>query len=242
MIIEHFIVGPLQMRCSVVTNPSDGATIIIDGGEEADRIIEWIVSRDGVGPDATIGAEMDQSVDRVVHALINTHAHFDHTGAIPHLKEHFDVPWLLHGSDHELQRLAQVSGRMYGIHLPSPAIPDGTFEHGDVLIYGGMRFDVLHAPGHTTGGVCFLLHMDEGPCHLFVGDTLFAGSVGRTDIPMSGGDPETLERSIRTVLWPLDDDTVVHPGHGPLTTIGHERRTNPFVGEHATGLGRGRYH
>ena len=80
------------------------------------------------------------------------------------------------------------------------------------------------------------------PCHLFVGDTLFAGSVGRTDIPMSGGDPETLERSIRTVLWPLDDDTVVHPGHGPLTTIGHERRTNPFVGEHATGLGRGRYH
>jgi len=235
--IEHFFVGPLQMRCSVVTDIATGDTIIIDGGDEPERIIAWIDSYEGRGPDWTTGPgnadEANGLPSRNVVALVNTHAHFDHSGFIPALKAHYEVDWYLHPDDTFLQTLAQQSGRRYGLTLPEPAEADQAFQAGQTYRFGSIDLQVLHTPGHTLGGCCLVLPVDDGPDHVFVGDTLFAGSVGRTDIENSGGDFELLARSIHTQLWPLEDETVVHPGHGPLTTIGHEKRTNPFVGDAA---------
>ena len=235
--IDHFFVGPLQMRCSVVTDPQTGDTIIVDGGDEPQRIIDWIERFEGPGPNWTTGPEDKASGEaypqRRVVALVNTHAHFDHSGFIPALQSHFEVDWYLHPDDNFLQTLAQVSGRRYGLALPTPAVADEAFEAGKSYNFGSLELRVLHTPGHTLGGCCLLLPVEDGPDHVFVGDTLFAGSVGRTDIEHSGGDFDLLANSIHTQLWPLDPTTVVHPGHGPLTTIGHERRTNPFVGDQA---------
>jgi hydroxyacylglutathione hydrolase len=235
--IEHFFVGPLQMRCSVVTDVETGDTIIVDGGDEPERIISWIDGFEGRGPDWTTGPEHAEDAKgmpvRKVVALVNTHAHFDHSGFIPALKTHYGVDWYLHPDDTFLQTLAQQSGRRYGLTLPEPAVADQAFEGGQAYRFGSVELRVLHTPGHTLGGCCLVLPVDDGPDHVFVGDTLFAGSVGRTDIANSGGDFDVLATSIHTQLWPLDEATVVHPGHGPLTTIGHEKRTNPFVGEAA---------
>ena len=237
--IEHFFVGPLQMRCSVVTDRSNGDTIIVDGGDEPQRIIDWIDRYEGPGPNWTTGPEthalaVEQNLPpRRVVALVNTHAHFDHSGFIPVLREHYGVAWYLHPDDTFLQTLAQASGRRYGLHLPEPAVADHPLNAQETHTFGSIELRVLHTPGHTLGGCCLLLPVDGGPDHVFVGDTLFAGSVGRTDIANSGGDFDLLANSIHTQLWPLDETTIVHPGHGPLTTIGHEKRTNPFVGEPA---------
>lgn len=237
--IEHFFVGPLQMRCSVVTDRSTGDTIIVDGGDEPQRIIDWLDGYEGPGPNWTTGPESQAIANeqdlppRKVVALVNTHAHFDHSGFIPVLREHYDVDWYLHPDDTFLQTLAQASGRRYGLQLPEPAVADQPLNVQKVYRFGSIELQILHTPGHTLGGCCLLLPVEGGPDHVFVGDTLFAGSVGRTDIANSGGDFDLLANSIHTQLWPLDENTVVHPGHGPLTTIGHEKRTNPFVGEPA---------
>ena len=112
------------------------------------------------------------------------------------------------------------------------------------MVFGALSLGILHTPGHTLGGCCLRLLVEDGPDHLFVGDTLFAGSVGRTDLPDTGGDFDVLASSIHNRLWLLEGETIVYPGHGPLTTIGHQRATNPFVGQGAGpgGLyGRGKY-
>jgi glyoxylase-like metal-dependent hydrolase (beta-lactamase superfamily II) len=142
-----------------------------------------------------------------------------------------------------LQTLAQESALRYGLHLPTPAVADVDLIDGEVLELGALGFEILHTPGHSLGGCCLRLLVDDGTDHLFVGDTLFAGSVGRTDIANSGGDFTVLAHSIHTRLWPLDPETFVYPGHGPVTTIGHEKETNPFVGVDAGSgvFGRGKY-
>ena len=242
--IEHFFVGPLQMRCSVVTDRRSGDTIVVDGGDEPERLIAWIERFEGRGPDWSTGPgskEEAKSLDlptRTVVALVNTHAHFDHSGFIPVLATHFEVDWYLHPDDTFLQTLAQQSGRRYGLSLPEPAIADHQLVPNTTMMFGSVPVRILHTPGHTLGGCCLLIEVDDDADHVFVGDTLFAGSVGRTDIANSGGDFELLAASIHSQLWPLALDTVVHPGHGPLTTIGHERATNPFVGDAA---GKGVY-
>ena len=248
--VECFFVGALQMRCSVVTYRSTGDTVIIDGGSEPDRLIQWIDRLGGRGPDWSNGpsnmseAVQQQLPERTVVALVNTHAHFDHSGHIPDLLEHYPVKWYLHGDDTYLQTLAQSSARRWGFDAPEPAVADEGLVPLTTMSFGALDFEVLHTPGHTLGGCCLNLLVDNGANHLFVGDTLFAGSVGRTDLPDTGGDFEVLAASIHTQLWPLEGDTIVYPGHGPLTTIGHERRTNPFVGEGAGAggtFGRGKY-
>ena len=166
-------------------------------------------------------------------ALVNTHAHFDHSGFIPVLKAHYEVDWFLHPDDTMLQTLAQTSGMRYGLQLPVPAVADEALVASQWHSFGSISLQALHTPGHTLGGCCLLVEVNGAPDHIFVGDTLFAGSVGRTDIPHSGGDFDLLASSIHTQLWPLELDTVVHPGHGPLTTIGQERASNPFVGDQA---------
>ena len=245
LVVESFLVGPLQMRCSVVCDRATGDTVVIDAGDEPERLIAWIDHADGTGPNWSSTESEHKAGDRQVVALLNTHAHFDHSGHVPTVRAHWDVEWWLHPDDAFLQSLAAEAAARWGFPpLPEPAIADHDLEHGQVLDVGSLRFDVIHTPGHTLGGVCLRLRVDGGADHLFAGDTLFAGSVGRTDLPHSGGDFDLLARSIHAGLWPLPEDTVVHPGHGPLTTIGHEKRTNPFVGEgageHGT-FGRGRY-
>tara|TARA_B100000767_G_C19765221_1_gene537208 strand:+ start:1281 stop:2003 length:723 start_codon:yes stop_codon:yes gene_type:complete len=231
--ISHFFVTALQQRCSIVTNTENGNTIIIDGGGDYQRLIQWIDS--GIGePDYQIG---EYSGVRKVVALINTHAHFDHSGHIPYLKEHYGLEWWLHEDDFYLQSLAQESGRRWGFPLPEPAVAENTWKHGDIHEFGQMKFEIIHTPGHTLGGCCLRLMVDDGPDHLFAGDTLFQGSIGRTDLPDSGGDLDLLLTMIRQRLWPLSGDTIVHPGHGPLTTIEDEKQSNPFLNDGYRGRG-----
>ena len=231
--INHFFVTALQQRCSVVTNPENGETVIIDGGGDFQRIVDFIDK--GIGEsDFEIGT---YSGDRKVVALLNTHAHFDHSGEIPFFKEHYGLEWWLHKDDFFLQSLAKESGLRWGFKLPEPAIAENTWENGEIHKFAGMNFQIIHTPGHTLGGCCLRLEVDNGADHLFSGDTLFQGSIGRTDLPNSGGDLDLLLRMIRERLWPLDEDTIVHPGHGPLTTIGVEKRTNPFLNDGFRGRG-----
>lgn len=235
--IESFMVGDLQMRCSVVTDLATGDTIIIDGGSESERIISWIEGFDGLGPNWSTGPQSQEDMQgsgvlsRKVVALVNTHAHYDHSGHIPNLLQRYDVDWYLHEDDYFLQTLAKTSAARRGISLPEPAEATQKISDEQTLDFGSISLKVLHTPGHTLGGCCLLLGVSDGPDHLFVGDTLFAGSVGRTDLPNTGGDFEVLSHSIKTKLWPLEPDTVVHPGHGPLTSIGVEKLTNPYVGQ-----------
>ena len=204
-LIENFLVGPLQMRCSVVTDSATGDTVIIDGGDEPQRLIDWIESCTGTGPHwSTHTLEETKNIERKVVALLNTHAHFDHSGHIPTLKQHFDVEWYLHPDDTFLQTLAKKAAVRYGISLPEPAVADHDIADDQILSLGSIDFEILHTPGHTLGGCCLRLIVEEDADHLFVGDTLFAGSVGRTDLENTGGDFNVLSNSIRTKLWPLD--------------------------------------
>jgi len=231
--ISHFIVTALQQRCSVVTNTDNGETVIIDGGGDSQRIIQWIDS--GIGePDSQIG---EYDGERKVVALINTHAHFDHSGHIPYFKDHYQLEWWLHEADFFLQTLAQKSAKRWGFDIPEPAIAENTWNHGETHEFANMKFEIIHTPGHTLGGCCLRLLVGDGPDHLFAGDTLFQGSIGRTDLPHSGGDMDLLLRMIRERLWPLSDDTIVHPGHGPMTTIGDEKKYNPFLSDGHRGRG-----
>ena len=147
--IDHFFVGPLQMRCSVVTDRATGDTIIIDGGDEPDRIIAWVDRHEGRGPDWSTGPESndekerEQMPTRRVVALVNTHAHFDHSGFIPSLKKHYEVDWYLHADDNFLQTLARTSALRYGMSLPEPAKADVAFEGGKTYHFGSIELDVL---------------------------------------------------------------------------------------------------
>ena len=187
--VECFFVGALQMRCSVVTDRTSGDTVIIDGGSEPERLINWIDSFEGRGPDWSNGpadsaaAEALGVPSRRVVALVNTHAHFDHSGHIPDLLQHYPVKWYLHKGDTYLQTLAQTSARRWGFDAPLPAVADEPLLVDHTMSFGTLNFTVLHTPGHTLGGCCLNLLVKDAPNHLFVGDTLFAGSVGRTDLP-----------------------------------------------------------
>ena len=137
--IAHFFVTALQQRCSVVTNPDTGESVIIDGGGDFDRLVAWIDRGEG-HPDHEIG---EYSGERKVVALINTHAHFDHSGHIPFLKEHYSLEWWLHKDDFFLQSLAQESGKRWGFNLPEPAIAENSWEHGDKYTFAGMDFEII---------------------------------------------------------------------------------------------------
>ncbi len=163
-----------------------------------------------------------------VRAILLTHAHVDHVTGVAAAKRALDVPIYLHRDDLFLYEHAVESGRMFGLRVePQPPI-DEFYSAGQVIPFGEYEVRPHHTPGHCPGGVCLQIgRRGEKGKDLFVGDTLFAGSIGRTDLP--GGDYNTLIGSIRTVLFAFGDDAVVYPGHGPSTTIGHERRTNPFL-------------
>lgn len=210
MRIDRLGLGPLETNCWVVSDDAGGPAIVIDPGGEPERVLGCLGSRG-------------------LQAVVLTHAHFDHLGGVEGLVEATGAPLMVHSLD--APRLvsdepAGTGGRLFGFAgMVSPAA-DRLLEDGDVIEAGALTLAVVHTPGHTEGGICLLAsEAAESPAHLFSGDTLFAGSVGRTDFP--GGDGRTLMRSLAK-LAPLDPATVVHPGHGPDTNIGREARLNPF--------------
>jgi hydroxyacylglutathione hydrolase len=213
-IFEHRVVGPLDCNCYIVGDPATKHAVVIDPGGDADDLARTITS---------LGLE--------VTAIVATHAHFDHILAAEHVKEVTGAPFHLHDSDVPLLDWMETSGRIFlGTEVGPPPVPDHPADEGDLLTAGGVRFVVRHTPGHSPGSISLVT--DEA---VFSGDTLFQGSVGRTDLP--GGDTNTLVRSVVAKLFELDDGVPVYPGHGPVTTIGEEKRFNPFVGS-GTGLWR----
>jgi len=187
--------------------------IVIDPGDDVAEQLE-IVRREGV----------------TVTMILLTHAHLDHVTGVGAAKAALGVEVWLHRDDLFLYERAAEQGRMFGLHVEPQPAPDRFYVEGESLAFGDYVVDVKHTPGHCPGGVCLAIgRAGQSGRELFVGDTLFAGSIGRTDLP--GGDLETLLASIRNELFVYPAATIVHSGHGPDTTIGQERRTNPFLAD-----------
>ena len=185
--------------------------IVIDPGDDVAEQLA-VVKREGV----------------TVTMILLTHAHLDHVTGVGAAKAALGVEVWLHRDDLFLYERTADQGRMFGLHVEQPPKPDRFYAEGESLTFGDYVVDVRHTPGHCPGGVCLAIgQAGATDRELFVGDTLFAGSIGRTDLP--GGDLDTLLASIRTELFVYPDATVVHSGHGPDTTIGEERRSNPFL-------------
>lgn len=209
IVVHQMSVGPLQVNCFIVACKSNGEAAVIDPGEEGEKILH-LVEKEGL----------------TVSKVINTHGHFDHIGANQYVVEKTGAELLIHAADLPLLQNARSHAEIYGLSVAASPEPARLLEQGDVVQLGELSFRVFHVPGHSPGGICLLA---EG--HLFVGDVLFSGSIGRTDLP--GGDFEALVKGVRERLFALPDETIVHPGHGPDTTIGREREMNPFVGDAA---------
>ena len=205
MILESLPSGPLDVNCYILGCEKTKKAIVIDPGGNVPQIMA-IVTKHGLNVDM----------------IINTHGHFDHIGGNKELKEKTSAELLVHRHDSSLLVQARETAAIFGMSAtPSPE-PTRELVGREQLTVGEMTLRVLHTPGHSRGGICLYT---EG--HVFVGDTLFAGSVGRTDLPE--GDYSQLIASIKEQLMTLPDDTKVYPGHGPATTVGHEKQNNPFL-------------
>lgn len=200
---ETLTVGPLQANCFILYDTDTKETIVVDPGDEPDRIIDFINDR-----------------KLKVKYILCTHAHFDHVGAVPELKEHTGALLLIHEEELEIYNAAKDMAAFFGYDISELPPPDRTLKEGDELRIGRKSFTILHTPGHSPGGICLF-----GNGLVVTGDTLFAGSVGRTDF--HGGSLSKLRESFQR-LMSLPEDTVVLPGHGPTSTIGRERRENFF--------------
>lgn len=206
MLIWREALGPFATNCYIIACPVTREAAIIDPGQ-SDPWIATTVREAGV----------------TVKAVWLTHAHLDHIGGVEMCRERWQAPVSIHPADVPMLTDPRLNGSARTGTPLRISPPDNLFQEGQEAAVGTLRFQVLHTPGHTPGGIC--LHTSG---HLIAGDTLFAGSIGRTDFP--GGDHTALIRSIRQKLFALPDDTLVYPGHGPETTIGDEKAFNPFVG------------
>lgn len=203
-------VGPLAENTYIVGHAASGKAVVIDPGDESDEILRQLAGR---------GWTLDK--------ILLTHGHFDHVGAVSALKERTGANVHIHPEDAERMMTAGRQGAMFGLCVPDPPRPDVLVREGDSVSLGAVSFRVLHTPGHTPGHVTYL----SGSL-AFVGDLIFAGSIGRTDLP--GGSLDDLLRAVREKIFTLPEETVLFPGHGPATTVGEEMRGNPFfTGEDA---------
>ena len=208
MVVDKVVVGPFASNCYIVGSESNKEGIIIDPGDEAKKILKKV---------------SDLGLD--IKLIVLTHGHIDHVGALKEVKEVTGAEVAIHADD--VQSLSGGTGFLVsilvpGLSYPKPPPPDRLLNDGDSLDIGDICLEVLHTPGHTPGGICLL-----GEGVVFSGDTLFNYSIGRSDLP--GGNYSQLMNSIHTKLLVLPDSTIVYPGHGPDTTIGAERKNNPFL-------------
>jgi len=208
MIVRALPVGPLQANCYVLGCQETHQAVVIDPGGDVDRILS-VLEKEGLQ----------------LATIINTHGHFDHVGGNRALKAATQADLMIHKMDAPmLAHLAQTAAA-WGLRAEDSPTPDRLLEDGDAVACGHLQLNVIHTPGHSPGGICLHAATEKA---LFVGDTLFAGSIGRTDLP--GGDYDTLISSIQTKLFALPDDTTVYNGHMEATTIGKEKKFNPFCG------------
>ena len=212
MIHEILPVGPLQCNCSIVGDEATREAIVIDPGDDIDDVLAVV-----------------RKHNLQVKQIVITHAHIDHVGGAMKLRAATGAPILLNQNDYELIRILDVQAAWLGMAPPGKVEIDGSVGQADTVKAGPLQADVIHTPGHTEGSVCLYFPAEK---KLIAGDTLFAGSIGRTDLP--GGSFQKILRSLHEKVLALPDDTVVVPGHGPLTTIGDERETNPFLSKSAS--------
>jgi len=205
MKLSRLVVGPLQVNCYIVYDEKTNEAIVIDPGDDAQDILHLI-----------------NRLALKVKYIVNTHAHFDHVGANKQIKDATGAELLIHEADSVLLGGTANQARMFGMTAPSSPKADRFVKHGDIIKAGDISLKVLYTPGHSAGGICL-----TGDGVVFTGDALFAGSIGRTDL--MGGDLMTLITSIKEHLMTLPDETIVLSGHGPQSTIGDERRENPFL-------------
>ena len=207
MIHEIFPVGPLQCNCSVVGDESTREAMVIDPGDNIQHLLD-IVAQHGL----------------TVKQIVITHGHIDHVGGAMKLKRATGAPILINRNDAPQLQMLDIQATWIGVAPPGQVTIDASLEDGMKLAAGQINANVVHTPGHTEGSVCLYFPAEK---KLIAGDTLFAGSIGRTDLP--GGDYEKIMRSLHGPLMALPDETIVIPGHGPNTTIGEERESNPFL-------------
>lgn len=207
MILETFPVGPLQCNCTILGDEEAGEAIVIDPGDEVGLIHRRLTE-----------------LELKLNQILVTHAHIDHVGGALRLKRLTGAPIFLNENDLPLLKMMEAQAGWIGVATPETAAPDALLADGQSVGLERYQAEVLHTPGHTQGSVC--LHF--APLKLLIaGDTLFAGSIGRTDLP--GGNFGQIIDSIESRLLVLPDETKVQPGHGPVTTIGEERKGNPFL-------------
>lgn len=204
MIIKELPVGPIQANCFIAGCEETHEAVVIDPGDEADRILLLLAD-----------------LKMKVKYILNTHCHFDHVGGNKRMKEVTGADILIHSQDAPMLTRMGGTASGFGLQIEESPPADRELAEGDTVSFGNIEMKVIHTPGHTPGGVSFY----AGNA-VFVGDTLFAGSIGRTDFP--GGNYDTLIASVREKLFVLGDDVIVYCGHGPQTTIGREKRFNPF--------------
>jgi hydroxyacylglutathione hydrolase len=207
VIVEKLVVGPYASNCYIVGSQSNKEGMIIDPGDEAKRILKKV-----------------EELKLDIKLIVLTHGHIDHTGALKEVGEATGAAVAVHTDDAQSlgRGVSLISVLMPGLSYPTPPPPDRLLKDGDSIDIGDLHFLVLHTPGHSPGGICLL-----GEGIVFSGDTLFNYGIGRSDLP--GGSHSQLMDSLQTKLMTLPDDTIVYPGHGPGTTIGAERRGNPFL-------------
>jgi hydroxyacylglutathione hydrolase len=209
MIHRVFPVGPLQCNCSVIGDEQTREAMVIDPGDQIEDILSTL-----------------RQENLTLKQIVITHAHIDHVGGAMKLKAATGAPILMNQNDHMLLKMLDMQAAWVGMRPPGAVEVDDSLEEGRVLQIGPVSSNVICTPGHTEGSVCIYFPQEK---KLIAGDTLFAGSIGRTDLP--GGSMEKIMRSLHQSVLALPDETEVTPGHGPATTIGEERQTNPFLQE-----------
>jgi hydroxyacylglutathione hydrolase len=207
MIHEIIPVGPLQCNCSIIGDETTHEGMVIDPGDDIEEILALI-----------------RKHSLKIKQIVITHAHIDHVGGAMKLRKLTGAPVLLNQNDYALLKMLDVQAAWIGMPSPGSVDIDQSLGHADKVTAGTLEAGVIHTPGHTEGSICLYFVTEK---KLIAGDTLFAGSIGRTDLP--GGSYDKILNSLHDRVLALPDETVVVPGHGPLTTIGDERETNPFL-------------